>query len=160
MPNLRCRQTDSSSEGIDPPAGIVVSFYCDVIAFTMMRRVYDHIDLRAPSLSEIAPFYEALLPELGFTRRVEVEGWLQFEAGDGEVTAFFGVTESAGHVANENRVAFWAESDAEVARLAEVAKKAGALNIEGPMTYEPGYYAVFFEDPCGNRLEVCHRVRV
>src|SRR2546427_466475 len=24
--------------------------------------------------------------------------------------------------------------------------------------FEAGYYAVFFEDPCGNRLEVCHRL--
>jgi len=33
--------------------------------------------------------------------------------------------------------------------------------VEGPMfnpEYEPGYYAIFFEDPCGNRLEVCCRV--
>jgi hypothetical protein len=27
------------------------------------------------------------------------------------------------------------------------------------MDYAPGYYAAFFEDSCGNRLEVCHRVR-
>jgi predicted enzyme related to lactoylglutathione lyase len=119
--------------------------------------MYDHMDLRAPRLAEVAEFYEALLPALGFTRRVEVEGWLQYEAGDGEVTAFFGVTESPGHVANENRVAFWAESNEEVDRVAEVARGAGARNMEGPMDYEAGYYAVFFEDPCGNRLEVCHR---
>ena len=25
------------------------------------------------------------------------------------------------------------------------------------MDYSPGYYAVFFEDPDGNKLEVCHR---
>lgn len=31
--------------------------------------------------------------------------------------------------------------------------------MEGPMPYEPGYYAVFLEDPCGNRLEICHRTR-
>jgi predicted enzyme related to lactoylglutathione lyase len=125
-----------------------------------MRRLYDHIDLRAPRLADVASFYEALLPALGFTRRAEVEGWLQFDGGDGAITAFFGVTESPGHVPNENRIAFWAESDEDVDRLGEVAKQAGARNIEGPMPYEPGYYAVFFEDPCGNRLEVCHRVAV
>jgi hypothetical protein len=27
------------------------------------------------------------------------------------------------------------------------------------MDYAPGYYAVFFEDPAGNRLELCHRLR-
>lgn len=127
---------------------------------SVMRRRFDHIDLRAPRLRDVSPFYEQLLPALGFTRRVLAEGWLQFEASDGEITEFFGVTESASHVPNENRIAFWAESNAEVDRLATVALEAGAQNIEGPMPYEPGYYAVFFDDPCGNRLEVCHRVKV
>jgi len=125
-----------------------------------MRRLYDHIDLRVPDLKKAAPFYERLLPALGFTRKVDAEAWLQFEAGDGDITEFFGLTESAHHVPNENRIAFWAESNERVDQLAEVAKKAGAQNMEGPMLYEPGYYAVFFEDPWGNRLEICHRVKV
>lgn len=117
----------------------------------------DHIDLRAPSLAQVTPFYQQLLPALGFTRQVDVEGWLQFEANDGDITEFFGVTESPSHVPNENRIAFWAESHAEVDRLAVIAINAGAINVEGPMPYDTGYYAVFFEDPCGNRLEICHR---
>jgi predicted lactoylglutathione lyase len=124
-----------------------------------MRRRYDHIDLRAPQLAGVSSFYEVLLPALGFTRNVRVEDWLQFEAADADITEFFGVTESPGHVANENRIAFWAESPSEVDRLAEVARHAGARHIEGPMQYARGYYAVFFEDPCGNRLEVCHRAK-
>lgn len=123
-----------------------------------MKRRYDHIDLRVPDLAAATPFYSILLPALGFTRKVDIEGWLQFEAGDGDITAFFGVTESPGHVANENRIAFWAEDVDEIERLAEIARQAGARNIEGPMHYEPGYHAVFFEDPCGNRLEICHRI--
>lgn len=116
------------------------------------------MDLRVPRMAEAAPFYEAFLPALGFSRRVRVKGWLQFEASDGEVSEFIGVTESPWHVPNENRVAFWAESVGEVDMLAEIAKGAGALNMEGPMPYDAGYYAVFFQDPCGNRMEVCHRV--
>ena len=122
-----------------------------------MPRLYDHIDLRVPSLEQAAPFYEALLPALGFTRRVDVEDWLQFESTGEAAGAFFGVTESKTHVANENRIAFRAESDGEVDRVADVALDAGARNVEGPMPYEPGSYAVFFEDPFGNRFEVCHR---
>jgi predicted enzyme related to lactoylglutathione lyase len=122
-----------------------------------MRRNYDHIDLRVPRLADVTSFYEALLPAAGFTRDVRVQGWLQFEAAEGDITEFFGVTESPDHVANENRIAFWAANASEVDRLAEVARRAGARNIEGPMQYEQGYYAVFFEDPCGNRLEVCFR---
>ena len=124
-----------------------------------MRRRYDHIDLRVRSLAEARPFYETLLPALGFTRDVRIEHWLQFEAaGADSATEFFGVTESSRHVANECRIAFWAESPSEVDRLAEIMVRAGARNVEGPGYHEgPGYYAVFFEDPSGNRLEICHR---
>ncbi len=124
------------------------------VYFSMKQR-FDHVDLRVEKLVKVARFYEALLPALGFTRRMEVEGWLQYESEDKEL--FFGVTESPRHVSNENRVAFKAESVKELARLAVVAKDAGAKNIEGPMLYVPGYHAVFFEDPCGNRFEVCYR---
>ena len=128
-----------------------------------MRHGFDHVDLRVRSFAEARPFYEALLPALGFTHDVTVEGWLQFEAPsvDG-ATEFFGVTESPQHVINECRIAFWADSISEVDRLAQIASHAGARNVEGP-TYEtpqPGeavYYAVFFEDPSGNRLEICYR---
>jgi len=121
-----------------------------------MRR-FDHIDLRVPDLNRATPFYELLLPALGFTRKVAADGWLQFEASDGDITEFFGLTESGHHVPNENRIAFWAESNEQVNRLAELASSAGAQKLDGPMPYEPGYYAVFFEDPWGNRLEICHR---
>jgi hypothetical protein len=43
-----------------------------------MPRLYDHIDLRVDSLAEARPFYESLLPALGFT--TEIPGWLQYEA--------------------------------------------------------------------------------
>jgi predicted enzyme related to lactoylglutathione lyase len=126
-----------------------------------MKRHFDHIDLRVPRLADVTAFYETLLPALGFSRRrLVAEEWLEFEAPGETATEFFGITESPAHVPNENRVAFWAESAAEVDSIAVVAARVGARNIEGPMDYHPGYYAVFFEDPCGNRFEVCYRWRV
>lgn len=122
-----------------------------------MPRRFDHIDLRVPKLTEVTPFYETLLPALGFTRDARIDGWLQYESVADGAAEFFGVTESADHRPNENRIAFWAASIAEVDRLGEILRRCGAANIEGPMPYESGYYAVFFEDPCGNRFEICHR---
>jgi predicted lactoylglutathione lyase len=123
-----------------------------------MRRCFDHVDLRVRSLSEARPFYEALLPALGFTRDAAIEGWLTYEAaGTDGAPEFFGVTESPLHVANECRVAFWADSIHEVDRLAAIAVQAGARNVEGPAYEDVHYYAVFFEDPSGNRLEICYR---
>jgi catechol-2,3-dioxygenase len=124
-----------------------------------MGRRYDHIDLRVRSLDKVREFYMILLPELGFTHKVDVKGWLQFEAADRlEAREFFGVMESARHVPNECRIAFWAESKNDLDRLADIIIRAGARNVEGPGYEEgPGYYAVFFEDPDGNCLEICHR---
>ena len=122
-------------------------------------RIYDHVDLRVRSLAEARPFYETLLPALGFTPNVGIESWLQFEAvGSSPATEFFGITESSHHVPNECRIAFWADSISDVDRLADIVVRTGARNVEGPGFHEgPGYYAVFFEDPSGNRLEICHR---
>ena len=123
-----------------------------------MPRRFDHIDLRAPSIVSVESFYSALLPALGFTRDLTIPNWLQYYAPEEGVTEFFGITASPNHVPNENRIAFWAADKAEVDSLAKLLHEIGAKNIEGPGYDEgPDYYAVFFEDPVGNRLEVCHR---
>ena len=47
-------------------------------------------------------------------------------------------------------------------RLAKLVRKAGGKALEGPeicKEYSAGYYAFFFEDPDGNRLEICCRER-
>ncbi len=54
-----------------------------------MRRCFDHVDIRVRNLAEARPFYEVLLPVLGFTRDVKIEGWLQYEAaGTGPMTRY------------------------------------------------------------------------
>ena len=111
-------------------------------------------------MAEARPFYEALLPALGFTRNDSNATWLEFEYDDGErVTDYFAVTEAKDHLPNQTRIAFWAESQNEVDRLAEVVRNAGARNIEGPGFEGDFHYAVFFEDPAGNRFEVCFRTK-
>ncbi len=121
-------------------------------------RCFDHIDLRVRNLAEVRSFYEILLPALGFDKDAHIDGWIQYErAADKGAAEFFGVTESPNHRANECRIAFRAPSVVEVNRLAEVVRRAGGCNIEGPGFEVPGYYAVFFEDASGNRFEICHR---
>lgn len=106
------------------------------------------------------PFFESLLPALGFTRNDSNEKWLEFEYDDGDrVTDYFAVTESSNFQPNQTRIAFWAESKDAVDALAGVVRKAGARNIEGPCFETDFYYAVFFEDPDGNRFEICWRTR-
>jgi catechol 2,3-dioxygenase-like lactoylglutathione lyase family enzyme len=124
-----------------------------------MKRIYDHIDLRVPDLQKVKSFYQKLLPALGFTKDVSFGPWLQFEAqGEHGAPVFFGVIEDPSFVPNGNRIAFWRESPEEVDETSRILRDAGARQIEGPDESEGrGYYAVFFEDPCGNCLEICHR---
>ena len=121
---------------------------------------FGHIDLRVGDLAAAEAFYDALLPALGFTERYHGGEWKVWATTD-ELpwTAFVGVTESAAHAANENRIAFAVGSRGDVERMAGVARAAGALDLTGPkeMPYGPGYYAIFFADPSGNRLEVYYR---
>lgn len=121
---------------------------------------FGHVDLRVSSLDEALPFYEAFLPELGFTERFHGDTWKVF-AADGTLpaTAYFGIVEESEHVPNENRIAFWAADADEVDRVAALVREAGARELSGPksMPYGLDYYAVYFTDPSGNRFEVYHR---
>jgi len=126
----------------------------------MQTRRFDHIDLRVEDMVAAKHFYARVLPELGFAIDSSGDEWCIFQAMGGGPVEFFGFTEKAGHRPNDNRIAFWAESRAEVDRLSEIVRQAGGRNLEGPELcrgYSPGYYAIFFEDPSGNKLEICSR---
>jgi catechol 2,3-dioxygenase-like lactoylglutathione lyase family enzyme len=118
---------------------------------------FGHIDLRARDLDAVHPFYSRILPELGFRNEWRGEGAFSFQAeGTFPKLSWFGVIEDHHHVPNATRLAFAVESSQEVDRLAGIVRAAGAINIEGPehMPYTRVYYAVYFEDPSGNRLEI------
>lgn len=122
---------------------------------------FGHVDLRVSSLEAALPFYEALLPALGFTQPYhspDIKAWGTTDALP--AAAYFAFSEEAGYQPNSTRIAFWAQSPAEVDELAAVVVKAGGRNVEGPekQPYFGSYYAVYFEDPCGNRFEIYHRV--
>src|SRR5437879_6882633 len=94
---------------------------------------FGHVDLRVSDLDTAVPFYDALLPALGFTARYHGEAWKVWATTDAlPSAAYFGITEEGEHVANGNRIAFWVGSSAEVDRLAEIARQAGAAELSGP----------------------------
>jgi catechol 2,3-dioxygenase-like lactoylglutathione lyase family enzyme len=126
----------------------------------MSTRLFDHIDLRVKNREAAQHFYAQILPAIGFRIDKSGDKWGLFEAEGNVAVDFFGFTEEPDHRPNGNRTAFWAPSRAAVDQVAEVVCEAGGKNIEGPelcLEYSPGYYAVFFEDPDGNKLEVCYR---
>jgi predicted enzyme related to lactoylglutathione lyase len=122
---------------------------------------FGHVDLRVTSFEEVMPFYEKLLPALGFTRTYHSAAWRVF-AAEGELpsAAYFAITEQPDHQPNDNRIGFWVESPGDVDRIADLVRDSGGKITAGPQQFpiSPSYYAVYFEDPCGNPFEVTYRI--
>ncbi len=121
---------------------------------------YSHIDLRVTNLEKILPFYEKLLPQLGFTQTYHSQNWKVFAAeGNLPSVAYFAITEDASHKPNRNVIGFWANNREEVDKLAQVVKMHGGKITSSPKLFpiSPTYYAFYFEDPCGNQYEIVHR---
>jgi len=108
-------------------------------------------------------FYGKFLPQLGFVQeRPGKKFYAFYSAGGDKPSEFFGFTQDKNHRPNGTRIAFWADTREEVDRLAKLVRKAGGKAREGPeicVGYGRGYYALFFEDPEGNKLEICCRER-
>ena len=127
-----------------------------------MQRLLSHIDLRVRDGGRALKFYDALLAEFGFYRVVEPPfgeeepTWrrAQWTAND----EFFGFVIEPDFTPNETRIAFHATNSEQVDRVTTLLHAIGAREIDGPSDYD-GYYATFFEDPDGNRLEVCFLTR-
>ena len=125
-----------------------------------------HVDLVVSSIERSLPFYRELLGPLGWHGISEVEG----ERGEtiwyllGHETQI-GLREAQSPGASYDRyspglhhLAFEAMSRAAVDERFEWLNSAGAEIESEPQdyTYSPGYYAVFFFDPDGMKLEIVH----
>lgn len=134
-----------------------------------MIRTIHHLDLVVSSLERSLPFYQGLL---GWWDSIEIEG------ERGERVVYIGPPDIQGYEAlvsvRERRsedsspydryrigihhVAFTASSRAEIDERAAWLREQGATIESPPKEYEyvPGYYAVYFYDPDGIKLELVH----
>ena len=125
-----------------------------------------HVDLVVSSIERSLPFYRDLLAPLGFHRIAEVEGergesiWylggpgtaIGLRQAQSESPAYDRYSVGLHHLAVE------AYSRAVVDDRADWLRSQGAEIESGPEEYHyiPGYYAVFFYDPDGIKLEIVH----
>ncbi|HEY0614470.1 MAG TPA: VOC family protein [Candidatus Elarobacter sp.] len=123
--------------------------------------VFDHVDLRVADVERCRQFYDAFLREYGFRGKTQPDGaQLYYRLEEREVREVIVVSADPEHRPTATCLAFRAETRADVDRIAAVAEAAGARAFEAPgpcPEYTESYYAAFFEDPDGNRLEVVCR---
>jgi len=124
-----------------------------------------HVDLVVSSIERSLPFYRDLLGPLGWHRIGEVEGergetiWYLGGPGTG-----IGLREAQTPGEHDryriglHHLAFEAASRGMVDERADWLRERGAELESGPEEYGylPGYYAVFFYDPDGLKLEIVH----
>jgi glyoxylase I family protein len=101
-----------------------------------------HVDLVVSSIERSLPFYRELLEPLGWS------GYRQVPGEQGETIHYLSV-------AGPGVAALGLRVD----ERAEWLRNQGARIESGPAEYDytPGYYAVFFYDPDGIKLELLHR---
>ena len=126
-----------------------------------------HVDLVVSSIERSLPFYRDLLAPLGYHGISEVEG----ERGE-TIYYLWGPAASIGlrqaqspvgggydrYAVGLHHLALEAASRAAVDERAEWLRASGAELESGPQeyVYSLGYYAVFFYDPDGIKLEIVH----
>jgi len=126
-----------------------------------------HVDLVVSSIERSLTFYRELLAPLGFHRIGEVEGergeTIWYLSGPG---SSIGLREAQSereqpldrYEVGLHLLALEASSRAAVDERASWLRSHGAEIESGPEEYgySPGYYAVFFFDPDGIKLEIVH----
>jgi glyoxylase I family protein len=126
-----------------------------------------HVDLVVSSIERSLPFYTELLGPLGYHRVGEVEGergeTIWYISGPGTSIGLREAQTEEDEPYDRYRIglhhlAFEAESRAQVDERAAWVQAQGVGLESEPQeyTYIPGYYAVFFYDPDGLKLEIVY----
>jgi catechol 2,3-dioxygenase-like lactoylglutathione lyase family enzyme len=121
-----------------------------------------HLDLTAGDLARSTAFYDRLLARLGFRRLADTpEGpvWAGAEMEIGLQAARPGARPHDRRAPGLHHLAFAAPTRAAVDALHRELREEGVAILDPPADYPhyaPGYYAVFFADPDGVKLEVVH----
>ena len=123
----------------------------------------DHLIITVNSYEQACQFYNWLMPKVGYSHLHDygtMRGW----ATD---TGSFWIKKASAQFApdlfHKDRVglcevAFRADNRAQVDALAREVEANGGKILDSPREYDyaPGYYAIFFADPDGIKLELVH----
>jgi predicted lactoylglutathione lyase len=161
-PNVRCSiLTGPRQMALALSRRTAIAGYAGSQGANSPTMVFDHIDLRVADVAAARSFYDPFLKAFGFRGRRQANGDIvYYRFSDRRVQEAVALIQAGDHIANAVRLAFHATDPEDVDRVAAIALEAGARSFEAPQwcpEIADRYYAAFFEDPSGNRLEVVHR---
>ncbi len=113
-----------------------------------------YVTLGTNDLPRAAQFYDAIAVELGTSRMMEGEGYIAWgtPGGGAGVCAMHPFDGNPASVGNGTMIALVAKNEGQVDRLHAIALASGG-SCEGlPGTRGGGFYAAYFRDPDGNKL--------
>lgn len=133
---------------------------------------FDHLDTRVPDIAAVEPFYDLLMPLLGLTHKryalVNGDDWQEDPAGRhntigyieenaaGRAPHFINFVEDKNMKPVMTRIAFRVAPSTDYDHWMRELDAIGARNVERCADMD-AYPAIFFEDPCGTKLELCGR---
>lgn len=134
----------------------------------MQRGFVNHLDLTVSDLAVSCASYDKVLGRPGYTRASEYEGevpcWVLSHPGS---TISIGLHKARVSTAHNrysvglHHLAFHLASRADVDGFHGFLRSVGIAVLDAPAEYDytPGYYAVFFADPDGIKLELVYEPR-
>ncbi|WP_066656242.1 MULTISPECIES: VOC family protein [unclassified Sphingomonas] len=113
-----------------------------------------YVTLGTNDLARAAAFYDAIAAELGTARMMEWDGAIAWgtPGGGAGVALMRPFDGNAASVGNGVMVAFEAKDEAQVDRLHAIALEQGGRCEGGPGPRGDSFYAAYFRDPDGNKL--------
>ncbi len=129
----------------------------------MTARV-DHIIITVNNYERACRFYDWLMPAVGYSAGThDFDGTRGWSAQSGSFWIKKADARFSSDTFNKDRIglceiAFSGESRTQIDALAKEVETHGGQILDAPREYDyvPGYYAVFFTDPDGIKLEVVH----
>ncbi len=130
----------------------------------MVTGALSHVAFTVRDLERSAAFYDLVLGFLGYERWPAVEGQAKWKKPDAGIVLLYAAKPESRDAPHDryapglHHYSFEADSRAEVDALYALLRDNGATILDAPAAYAytADYYAVFFADPDGLKLELCH----
>ncbi len=134
----------------------------------MRNGLINHLDLTVTDLARSSAFYDKVLGRLGYKRTSEYEGDVPcWELSTAESQFSVGLhkakdpTPHNRYAVGLHHLAFHVSSRSEIDAFHEflISEQVTILDAPAEYSYTPGYYALFFLDPDGMKLELVYEPR-